>query len=192
MKSYYRLVQDTGVKNRWLLGDILNVNNWELLKPSNLFMEPCRYQIIMDSDGVETDYTASLVYGVPIISEKFRSLITDLPDMSRPYKGVVTEPVIVLEKETGNQYFVMITETAYDCVDEVLSEFTKYQIDDPIRPDKAGCYSGFYKMCLDPKKIGPANIFRIKGFQQAIIVSEEIKRRYEVAGLTGAIFKKVC
>jgi hypothetical protein len=191
MKAYYRVVQDTGVKNRWLLGEIQHVNNWEFLRPSIIFMEPCRYQIAMESDGIETDYTVSLVYGVPIISNQFRSLIVDLPDMSVPCKGVVAEPVIVLGKESVSEYFVMITDTVYDCVDENLSEFNKYQINDPVRPDKAGSYSGFYKMHLDSCRIGPANIFRLKGFEQAIIVSEEIKTRYEVAGLSGAIFIKV-
>lgn len=191
MKAYYRLVQDTSVKNRWLLGEIQYVNNWEFLQPSVIFMEPCRYQISMESDGIETDYTASLVYGVPIISNQFRSLILDLPDMSHPCRGVVTEPVVVLGKESGNQYFVMITDTFYDCIDENLSEFHKYQINDPVRPDKAGSYSGFYKMRLDSRRIGPANIFRLKGFEQAIIVSEDIKIRYDIAGLTGAIFIKV-
>jgi hypothetical protein len=49
----------------------------------------------------------------------------------------------------------------------------------------------FFSLVLDPSKIGDYNIFRLKKRLSAIIVSEEVKRRFEDAAATGAVFKSV-
>jgi hypothetical protein len=186
--NYYRIWQNTEVKNRWLLGSVLDVNNWAFREPSRIFMEPCKYQVELVSDGIETDFTVTLTYGVPIVSRRFLDVLMGLPDFTVPFTGTVAEPVIILDKPMGDDHFILITETKYDCVDEEKSQFTKYSLDESLQPEKAGQYSGFYKLILDSQRIGGAHIFRLKYFPGALIVSEVVKHRYDRAGLSGANF----
>lgn len=93
--------------------------------------------------------------------------------------------------EIDNAYFVMIIETQVDAVDEERSEFQKYEVNDPVRPDRAGEYRSFFNLVVDPSKIGDHHIFRLKKHLGSIIVSEEVKRRFEAVGVTGAVFESV-
>ena len=66
-----------------------------------------------------------------------------------------------------------------------------FEVNDSVRPDKAGDYRGFFKMVVNPDKCAGFNIFRIKGFSIAIVVSAEVKQKLESAGVSGAQFKRV-
>ena len=88
-------------------------------------------------------------------------------------------------------YSVMIIETQLDCVDEIKSDFKKYEVDDPVRPDRVGEYRVFTNLVIDPSKTDGHHIFRIKKHLNSIIVSEEVKNRFEKAGVEGAIFESV-
>ena len=60
--------------------------------------------------------------------------------------------------------FLMIIETQIDCVDEERSDFDKYDFDDPVRPDLAGNYRSFFNLVVDPARIGPHHVFRLKKY----------------------------
>ena len=78
-----------------------------------------------------------------------------------------------------------------ECINEEASEFQKFEVSDPVRPDKAGEYRGFFKMVVNPEKCADFNIFRVKGFSIAIVVSEQVKQSLETAGVPGVKFKCV-
>ena len=98
---------------------------------------------------------------------------------------------MIENKEVAENYYVMIIETQLDCVDEERSDWRKFEVDDPVRPDLAGEYRSFLNLVVDPGKIGDQHIFRIRKHLRSIIVSEEVKRRFEDAGVTGAVFDSV-
>lgn len=70
-------------------------------------------------------------------------------------------------------------------VDEVNSEFQKFEENDPVRPDESGEYRAFTKLRLDPNKIVDIDLFRLKGFEVAVVISERIKGKIESIGTTG-------
>lgn len=65
--------------------------------------------------------------------------------------------------------------------------------DDPVRPDLAGEYSGFFKLVIDNAKANASGhgIFRLARFNVAIIVSAQIKSTLETAECTGTEFAHV-
>jgi anthranilate phosphoribosyltransferase len=59
------------------------------------------------------------------------------------------------------------------------------------RPEKVGEYRYVHGMRIDPTRVGDARIFRTWGWRIALVVSEDLKRAIEEAGLTGARFVEV-
>lgn len=189
--KYYLLRQDLSVPEKWVLGDVRHVDNWNFSNPPVNFMEPGRYKIDVRFDGIEVDYCLAGYASVPVVSERARKSLIGLSEVDQPYQHVVFAPVDIEVKQVSQNYFLMIIETEIDCVDEKSSRFTKFSFDDPVRPDMAGQYRAFYNLAIDESKVGGVHIFRIKKYVGAIVVSEEVKRRFEAAGVVGAVFESV-
>ncbi|MCO7573528.1 hypothetical protein NJH78_26410 [Pseudomonas chlororaphis] len=189
--KYYLLRQDLSLSEKWVLGDVRHVDNWKFSAPAVNFMEPGRYTLDIRFDGVEVDYSLAGYASVPVLSERARDSLIGLPEVDQPYQNVVFEPVDIEGKQVSKNYFLMIIETQIDCVDEELSMFTKFSVDDPVRPDMAGQYRAFYNLAIDRSKVEGRHIFRIKKYLGAIVVSEDVKRRFEVAGVVGVVFESV-
>lgn len=175
----------------WYLGDFRHIDNWRFIDPGVEEMEPCTYTVDIYQDGDELDFSQLTTVSVPIVSQKFKQALAGLREVDEPYKNIVMEPVVVVGKEVKQDYFVMIVETQIDCVDEEKSDFQKVEINDPVRPDLAGHYRSFFSLVIDPDKVNDHHIFRVKWRSTALIVSEEVKRRIEAAGVTGASFESV-
>ncbi|SUC82804.1 Uncharacterised protein [Pannonibacter phragmitetus] len=189
--KYYILRQDVSISDKWVLGDVRHVDNWNFSNPPVNFMEPGRYTIDVRFDGNEVDYSLAGYASAPVLSAKACDALAGLSEIDEPYRNVVFAPVQIEGKQTSQDYFLMIIETQIDCVDEDRSNFSKYDCFDPIRPDLAGSYRSFFNLVVDPEKINSSNIFRIKKYLGVIIVSEEIKERFEKAGVVGVIFESV-
>jgi hypothetical protein len=74
-----------------------------------------------------------------------------------------------------------------DCIDEERSEFIKWTPEDG-RADKVGEYRMFVSMKLDPHKAKGHHLFRLKGWEIALIASERVKVLCEQLGVTGVAF----
>ena len=181
--------------NRWIFDSFkypTDKANMEFVDPPVEYMEPCTYSIDLYRDGKTTDFSFTMDSGnIPILSEKAKNALSGLSEVEEPYKHVVIEPIKIDNKIVKDNYYVMIIETQIDCVDEQRSEFEKFQENDPVRPDLAGEYSGFLNLVIDGSKVGEHHIFRLKKHLNSIIVSEEVKRRFEKVGVTGAVFSSV-
>lgn len=185
---YYLMWQDVSIKEKWILDDIGYVNNWNFIDPPVNFMEPGSYSSRVRFDGVEVDYSLAGYASVPVLSEKAVGSLVGLPEVDELYKNVVFAPLEIKQKNLKQNYFAMIIETQIDCVDEENSEFSVFDKNDPVRPDLAGTYQNFFNLVIDTSKVGKKNIFRLKKYLGAIIVSEEVKRRFENAGVIGVVF----
>lgn len=189
--KYYLLRQDVAVPGKWVLGDVRHVDNWHFSNPPVSFMEPGRYTLDIRFDGNEVDYSLAGYASAPVLSAKACCALAGLPEIDEPYRNVVFEPVQIEGKQVSQDYFLMIVETQIDCVDEERSDFNKYDFDDPVRPDLAGDYRSFFNLVVDPARIGSHHVFRLKKYLGALIVSDEIRLRFERAGVVGAIFESV-
>ncbi|WP_312531721.1 imm11 family protein [Paracoccus sp. (in: a-proteobacteria)] len=196
--KYFRLVDDMWEEtsqDRWIFGRFKYETeraNYEFIDPPIEYMAPCTYPIELRREGKPTDFSFTMDPGnVPILSTKAKNALAGIPEVDRPYHDVVIEPICIENTKVVGTYFVMIIETQVACVDEARSRFEKYIKDDPVRPDKAGQYRYFYELVLDPTKTESRHIFRLKDHLSTIIVSEEVKLRFENAGVTGAKFESV-
>lgn len=180
--KYYRLQDDIDYPNRWYLGDVLGVDNWEL---SHSISEVGRVlSVELYQSGNEMDYTYTEVYGLPVVSDKVRMGFSDCA-------GLKFVPVVIDEVFNDVKYYVMVILDNVECVDEDKSEFQKFMHDDPVRPDKAGEYRAFMTLKLNPEKISNKDVFRLKKFESAIIVSEKVKEKLEAGDATGMEFISV-
>ncbi|CAI8817198.1 MULTISPECIES: imm11 family protein [Pseudomonas] len=189
--KYYLLREDVQFPERWYLGDIKHCNNWLFIDPPSEYMEPCTYALEVLEEGVSLDFSLAGYASVPILSEKARDALVGIPDVDEPYMNVVLEPVTVAGEHAHDRHYVMIVETQLDCVDESRSAFKKYEVNDPVRPDRAGEYSVFLSLVIDPARVQGKHIFRVKKHSGALIVSEEVKLRLERADLSGMLFEGV-
>ncbi|MFZ7224415.1 Imm43 family immunity protein [Avibacterium avium] len=178
--KYYRLLDDIDYPSRWYLGGIHSIDNWKLINTET--HEP-NLMVRLIQDGEELDYTTMIPFNVPIVSEAFKALVENV-------NGLSFITIEIENKKTIKKYFAMIIHNEIACVDENRSEFTKIGKDDPVRPDLAGEYDGFYKLKLDYSKINK-ELFRLGKFPVAIIISERLKKEIEENCLTGAEFKEV-
>ncbi|QSP94187.1 hypothetical protein LPB19_13455 [Marinobacter salinisoli] len=179
--SYYELTDDINFPNRWYLGDVAFTDNWALATQ----VDPERqYEIELYRDGSKMDYTHNEAYGVCVVSKRFKEALSGIT-------GVEFAKANIIGKRSDSEFFIMAIPNEVACINEEASEFQKFEVNDPVRPDKAGEYRGFFKMVVDPDKCGGLNIFRVKGFSIALVVSALVKQRLESAGVLGAKFKRV-
>ncbi|MCC4589480.1 hypothetical protein LL962_20705 [Xanthomonas sp. NCPPB 1067] len=187
--KYYLLSQDLSNDGKWVLGDINHVDNWLFRNPTVDLMEPGSYSLSVRFDGDEVDFSLAGYASVPVVGDKVVRSLAGLPEVDELYSNVIFSPVEIENRSSENNYFIMIVETQVDCVDEERSDFSIYSEDDPVRPDLAGNYRSFFNLVILPEKIDGRHIFRLKRRLGVLIVSEEVKRRFECAGVTGVVFK---
>jgi len=178
---FYSLNDDINFPDRWYLGDVINVDNWSLLK----FVDTNKtYQVKIYQLGQQMDFSQNEAYGVCIVSEKFKQALAGIPDVNFAKAEVV-------DSEVDTEYYIMSVPSVVKCIDEERSEFQKFEVNDPVRPDKAGEYRGFFKMVVNRQACESNSVFRVAGFDIEIIVSSEIKKALEKENVTGLKFKQV-
>lgn len=189
--KYYLLREDMQIPQRRYLGEIKHCNNWLFIDPPVVYMEPCTYTLDVINEGVSVDFSLAGYTSVPVLSNKARDALIGITEVDEPYRNMVLEPVTVAGEQFFNHYYVMIVETQLDCVDEARSDFEKYEINDPVRLDRAGEYRVFLNLVIDPDKAQGKHIFRLGKHLGALTVSEQVKHRLERAGLAGMLFEGV-
>lgn len=178
--KYYCLEDDMYFPKRWYLGDVNDdqVDNWAFEINVENVSRDIEYYISPTLDGNEKDYTISTPYCVLIVSDTIKNALEGFDE-------VEFLPVVIKNKKVKKDYFIFLIKEHIECVDEEKSKFQKYVENDPVRPDRAGEYSAFFKLIIDPKKANGHHIFRVKKHTGAVIISEEVKRRFEEAGVNG-------
>jgi len=174
--KYFELNDDINFPDRWYLGDIFKVDNWKL--STSIPENAINMKIKLVRDGEEMDITFTEAYGVPIVSLKVREALDGI-------QGIAFIPVQVQGKNCTTEYFVLVTTEVVECVDEINSEFQKFEENDPVRPEKAGEYRAFMKLRLDSSKIVDIDIFRLMNFEVAVVISERVKEKLESVSTTG-------
>ncbi|KRG74225.1 hypothetical protein ABB30_14520 [Stenotrophomonas ginsengisoli] len=189
--NYYLLRQDMDIPDRWVLGAVRHVDNWLFRDPPVEFMEPGSYSVDVHFPGRQVDFSLAGYADVPVLSEKACDALCGLAEVDEPYRNVVFQRVEVVGAVSENNYFVMTIETQVDCIDQVQSSFERFASNDPVRPDLDGRYRVFTNLIIDSQRIGGHHIFRLSDYLRAIIVSEVVKERLEMAGVIGAKFDLV-
>nr|WP_244981843.1 DUF1629 domain-containing protein [Corallococcus exercitus] len=88
------------------------------------------------------------------------------------------------------RYFVVNAIKALDCIDEERCLEVQH-FPEGSSPEFAGEYRWIYGLRIDPSKTEGAQVFRLKKFKTALIVSEDIKNALEGVGNLGVSFERV-
>lgn len=184
--KYFRLTDDVEFSNRWYLAAVKGVDNWALFGGQIPDGIPNPLEIETRRAGQPMDFTLTGGYMLPVVSTKLRAAIGSPP-------GITFLEASLGKGAKGDLHYIMVIEPRVECVDESRSEFEVFTPDDPVRPDLAGEYSGFFKLVIDKMKAAASGqgIFRLARFDVAIIVSAQIKSSIEAAKCTGARFDEV-
>ena len=110
--------------------------------------------------------------------------------LSQVLGGQAQFPELSIDGAVSEHQILVVTKTVR-CVDERLSEFTKWGPTDQ-RPDKEGEYRTFSRLRLDPARVpSDATIFRVWGWKQALIVTDPIARLLQSWVPTGLTYEAV-
>lgn len=182
--NYYSISDDNYYPNRWFLGDINVEDNW-IFTYGKPIMDLDKYgELIVEIDkaGVELDFTKTDAFSVPIISEA-------LADQLLEY-GSFIQLIPISIMKSYNKYYVLVIKNRVDCIDELNSDFEKFEDGNEIRPDKTGEFEIINKLKIDKTKVDKP-IFRLAKYDIEIIIDETIKRKLVAANLKGLKFKLV-
>ncbi len=186
--KYFRLLDDVMFQNRWYLSAIHDVDNWLLSRPPMLAIDdPLRDRLLrvgLQQSGEALDFSFAGYADVPVVSFKTLQAISGLD-------GFTAFPAKIDGLQQKTSYHILHFWDEADCVDENKSCFGIIPENDPIRPDLAGNYRAVTKLTIDTGRTLGKHIFRPERLSGRVIISEEVKRRFEAAGVTGAVFESV-
>lgn len=178
--NFFRILDDLSLKNRWFLSSI-NLRNhseiWKFVQAGYISKPQKGLKIDILEQGNSLDLTMC-DFEVLIANQKAASLFSE--------DDVQKIPILINSIE--EPYFIIVIKNELDCVDREKSEYLLWKEGNEIRPDLAGTYQVISKLILDTSVIGDMNIFRVKGYNVALIVSEKIKNQFDAMKLTGIRF----
>ena len=185
-KRFFRLYDDVYVPRRWHLDTPRDsqgreVDDWQFKRGSRVAVKG-RLKLPIEIAGSPLDFSETNSR-IPIVHIKAASVFTELaPD------DVQMIPVDV--EGFPDQYLILATTRALVSIDEKASRIRLWTHEDGL-PDMAGQYASVRDLRIDRTLAGSAKVFRPKGWEVALIVSEEIKTALERIGATGAKFDEV-
>ncbi len=206
MKAYFELNDDLYFEERWYLnrlcdaagiqldsrefrngqavdlGPPIKAKSWRegipvpARPPLKVLLDPKR-------NGAPLDFTFTNA-DMPVVVLKVAEILASIAaqDIQR---------ISVLVESRQEEYEIMNVIRLIDCIDARRSEIQWYTEGNKIRPDKAGEPEMITKLVIDPARVGEHDIFRLKGWKIAIIVSDVVKNAFEKARVSGVMFRQV-
>ncbi|MBK8254537.1 MAG: hypothetical protein IPK82_17955 [Polyangiaceae bacterium] len=184
---YFDLSDDTGALHRWHIGEVRDETGHEPRLKSGSHMAttgPLLAKVHYDGPALEFCLTS---LSVPVTTKRLAAVMVNLAggDLQVIPLQVITPRASSVERVVLNAI------RKIRCLDEDRSKFTKWTVNDH-RADLAGQYRQVTKLVVNPTAIPPdVHIFRIEGWEVALIVSETLKNAMEQAGCHGAVFQDV-
>lgn len=181
--KYFTLNDD--LANRWAIGhfEFQNGDNvWTFTQAGN--KEPLDY--LLKAWIREKGIRVNITYG------DFDVLVVDdyAKDCFSADEALFFPIEIVDLTDRSRNYYIMKILHEVECVDLELSKYELWEVNNPIRPDKAGNFKAIYKLVIDGRRKIEQEIFRIKRYDIKIVVSETLKQKLEKKLITGVEFRE--
>lgn len=180
--KYFSLKDDLDVFNRWFIGGIIFP---EKFSHSNFFdckkVEIDKTLFDLRRRGKSLDFTFA-DFDVPIVSQSLKEVFED-----------ITTNVQFIPTKIGDvfdEYFCLNILNEEDCVDKEKSVYEIWEEGNKIRPDKAGQFRSIYELKINEAFVSENEIFRVKGFRNQIIASENFTKIFFNSKFFGLKFKK--
>jgi hypothetical protein len=121
---------------------------------------------------------------VPIVTVQVAELLSSISS-----KDIQRIPVKVDGHD--EQYEIINLIHSPKCIDTKRSEIEWYEEGNDIRPDLAGTPEMITRLIIDPSRTQNHQIFRPDGWDVVVVASDDVKKAFESAGVSGVKFKKV-
>lgn len=165
---YFELIEDVERDGRWFLGamtvdgESIDARVFTYARPYN---REGRLRCSVERSGERLDFTYGS-FRSPIVTPRLMSELSDLAS-----DNVQFLPIAI---DGAGDYYVANVVRGVDCVDEARSRFTKFDATS-ARPDRVGEYEIITKLVIDRLRAAHGgNIFGIKRWHPALVVSEPI------------------
>lgn len=174
---------------RWLIETPTRTSGEEFDEPwlftdGRVLPDPGSIKSQISHPGMKRAFVFGGVQGTPIISEALANVFRTLaPD------DVQLFPVSI--EGVAEPYFVVNAIKVVDAIDEARCREVHHYDEDDTPPEYEGEYNWIYGLRIDPAKTEGAQVFRLKKFKTAFIVSEEIRSALEQVGNLGVSFERV-
>ncbi|HEX8438777.1 imm11 family protein [Archangium sp.] len=186
-QHFFRLFDDVSAPGRWHLDNPTDSQGrevedcWQFTDGRSVRIEG-RLKVPIEHEGRPLDFTQAGL-AVPVVHAKVASVFTEqAPD------DVQLIPVDI--EGQLDSYFILVATRLVRCIDEQVSRIQLWTEEDGV-PEKVGQYASVRDLRIDPAKVGGAKVFRLDGWDVALIVSEDIKVALERVGTLGVKFERV-
>ncbi|ATB37475.1 hypothetical protein CYFUS_002897 [Cystobacter fuscus] len=137
----------------------------------------------ISTPGEKRAFVFSVIEKAPIASQAIANVFKTLaPD------EVQLLPVSI--EGESERYFVVNATKVVDCIDEAGCREVQHYPEGSFT-EYAGEYRWIYGLRIDPARTEGEQVFRLKKFKTAFIVSEDIKNALERVGNLGVSFERV-
>lgn len=185
--SFFRVLVDSSAKDLWFPDDPLDENGNEIdsreFIVGQTYSGPSPFRVPLFRKGNPSDFTLA-AFNMPVVSQRVAQILEKICPAE-----IQRFPVAVGSCESGYE-ILNVTSTAI-CLDEQKSKIQKWTQEDS-RPEKVGQYRMVIDLAIDPVQASGRHIFRISGWEIALIVSDVVRRGLEETGNLSVVFCPVC
>lgn len=200
---YFRVEEDMSAILKWQLGGLFDNEGNELdsrdFTYGNKLMNNGKVVASLWNDDITIHATTPLSLMVsslgPTLDVTYAAgeLVVVKSHIATCLESIAPSSIELISVIVGNIYNMYIINVVdiVDCIDHTLSEIDYYPDNNDIRPELSGQPETVYKLRIDRCKAAGHDIFRIKEWEMAIVVSESIKMVLDHAHTTGIIYSEV-
>jgi len=185
MRYFEVLADDINFGDRWFLGKPQSSNNESI--DARLFRYGCKYQgpppiyVPVKRNGISVAFTLG-PFDCPVINKVVREALIAVTD-----NGYELFPVDV--EGSSDAHWIFNVTRRIKCVDESRSVTEKWLPEDD-RPDRMGAYRSIPELYVDSSQV-EGDLFRINGWELALIVSDRIRLALSSVDNLGITFLEV-
>ncbi|NPC47674.1 hypothetical protein D7X99_32370 [Corallococcus sp. AB032C] len=188
-RQFFELDIDMYVPGRWYFKTPTQLDGQPLEDPwvftiGGPIADPGPLLIPLSRSGNPLDFTSAGVGFTPILSARTAEVFRVLAP-----NDVQLFPVQV--EGRAEPYFLLVAARTLRCVDEVASEEVQFWRPEDGQPAKAGQYRYIAGLRIDKARVADERVFRVWGFQTALIVDGQLKQALEQTGIVGGQFVEV-
>lgn len=184
MRYFVLRPDDENYPLQWFLGEPLTKDEFEIdardFTAARPFRGPRPAVVPIRNSGTELAFSFG-AFDMPIITDEVAEIIST-------FAGDDVELFPVRIPGAKRCYSILNVVRSLRCLDEVRSEYTLWtEADD--RPDEVGTYHTVSRIRIDSQLAESSHVFRIQGYELALVVTEVVKDALSNVGDVGLYFK---
>lgn len=184
--KYFRILADNQKHgNRWFLDEASR--GGETIDPrsfteARLYSGPNPQTVSIQQKGQMVQFNLA-AFDMPVVSDLVWKCIKPLVGADAQFFSVMIAPRL-------KGFGILNVISAAKCVDEQRTDVQRWEPDDE-RPELVGQYLGLTNIIIDPKRTGGKHLFRIQGWEIALIASEKFREKLMGVPDLGVAFEPV-